>query len=187
MRETVGRDAILAAARHLLATRGAAGVTLGSAAHELAVDLPSLRAHFAGEDELLSCLADDAVAEQSRWLASAAPDLLSQARAYRRFALERPAQYRLITEWPLPRDGRRARPPRAFDQLPGELACAAWAFAHGMVELELDGRLAPGTDAEAVWRAGLAALGRPPRADETTANGLPSGHPPPVAVGDPLN
>jgi AcrR family transcriptional regulator len=133
-------------------------VTLGRVARELAVELPLLRAHFAGEDELLSSLAGDAAAEQARCLDSAAPDLLSQARAYRRFALEHPAQYRLITEWPLQRDGSRPRPPRAFDQLPVELARAAWAFAHGMVELELDGRLPPATDVEAVWRAGIAAL-----------------------------
>jgi hypothetical protein len=96
-------------------------------------------------------------------LEAAAPDLVAQAFTYRRFALQHPRQYRLLTECPLPReippDGLRARPPRAFlEQLGPDLAHAAWAFTHGMVELELDERFAPDTDFEAAWRAGIAAL-----------------------------
>ena len=53
----------------------------------------------------------------------------------------------------------RARPPRAFlEQLGPDLAGAAWAFSHGMVQLELDQRFAPDTDLDALWRAGIAAL-----------------------------
>jgi hypothetical protein len=101
--------------------------------------------------------------EQTSELEDAAPDLLAQAFTYRRFALQHPRQYRLLTECPLPRelppDGLRARPPRAFlEQLGPHLAHAAWAFTHGMVELELDQRLGPDTDFEAAWRAGMAAL-----------------------------
>jgi Tetracyclin repressor-like, C-terminal domain len=44
------------------------------------------------------------------------------------------------------------------DRLGDELACAAWAFAHGMVELELDGRLALNADLEAAWQLGVAAF-----------------------------
>ena len=35
---------------------------------------------------------------------------------------------------------------------------AAWAFAHGMVVLELNGRFPPGTDLSAAWEAGIAAF-----------------------------
>ena len=56
--------------------------------------------------------------EQTRELEDAASDLLVQAYTYRRFALEHPRQYRLLTECPLQcevqPDGLRARPPRAF-------------------------------------------------------------------------
>ena len=35
------------------------------------------------------------------------------------------------------------------------LARAAWAFAHGMTVLELNGRFPPGADLDAAWREGL--------------------------------
>jgi hypothetical protein len=38
-------------------------------------------------------------------------------------------------------------------------ARAAWAFAHGMTILELDGRFPPGADLDAAWASGLFALG----------------------------
>jgi hypothetical protein len=39
-------------------------------------------------------------------------------------------------------------------------ARACWAFAHGMVILELDGRFPPGADLDAAWTAGIYALDR---------------------------
>ncbi len=38
-------------------------------------------------------------------------------------------------------------------------ARAAWALAHGMIMLELNGRFPPDADLDAAWRAGLAAFG----------------------------
>ena len=40
-------------------------------------------------------------------------------------------------------------------------ARAAWAFAHGMTILELDGRFPPGADLDAAWAAGIGALAEP--------------------------
>jgi hypothetical protein len=37
-------------------------------------------------------------------------------------------------------------------------ARAVWAFAHGMVALELSGRFPPDADLDAAWRTGIAAL-----------------------------
>ena len=37
-------------------------------------------------------------------------------------------------------------------------ARAAWAFAHGMTILEVDGRFPAGADLDAAWEAGIAAL-----------------------------
>jgi AcrR family transcriptional regulator len=160
---TIARSRVLEVAHEILARDGAGSVSLGRVARELGEKLPPLREHFAGEDELLLCLAADVLLEQTRELEDAPPDLLVQAHTYRRFALEHPHQYRLLTECPLPpevpADGLRARPPRAFiEQLGPDLARAAWAFSHGMVQLELDHRFAPDTDLDAVWRAGIAAL-----------------------------
>jgi AcrR family transcriptional regulator len=160
---TSSRSEIVGLAREILAHEGAASVTLGRVARELGRNLSSVYEHFASEEELLACLAADALLEQTRQIEDAGGDLLEQLRAYRRFALERPAQYRLLTESPLgsdsPLDGLSRCPPRALiDRLGGGLARAAWAFAHGMVELELDGRLARNADLEATWELGVAAF-----------------------------
>ena len=39
-----------------------------------------------------------------------------------------------------------------------DLARAAWAFAHGMTILELDGRFPPHADLDAAWERGLHAF-----------------------------
>jgi AcrR family transcriptional regulator len=160
---TLTRSQVLEVAHEILARDGAGSVSLGRVARELEEELAPLYEHFESEGELLRCLAADVLLEQTSELEAVSPELLGQAFTYRRYALQHPRQYRLLTECPLPReappDGLRARPPRAFlEQLGPDLAHAAWAFTHGMVELELDERFAPDTDFEAAWRAGIAAL-----------------------------
>ena len=90
--------------------------------------------------------------------------LVALAGAYRRFALEHPHLYRLMNNGPLPRahlppglEGRTAAP---LLRVAGSeaRARAVWAFAHGMVMLELDQRFPPDADLDAAWRAGIAAF-----------------------------
>jgi hypothetical protein len=92
--------------------------------------------------------------------------LSALAGAYRAFALEHPHLYRLMTERPLRRD---LLPPGVEDRAAAPLlaaagsrsrARAAWAFAHGMTILELNGRFPPDADLEAAWRDGIRALER---------------------------
>jgi hypothetical protein len=40
-----------------------------------------------------------------------------------------------------------------------DVARAAWAFAHGMIMLELNERFPPGADLDAAWRAGMEGFG----------------------------
>jgi hypothetical protein len=88
------------------------------------------------------------------------------ARAYRRWALDHPHLYRLLTEGRLPRE----RLPEGLEAWAAEpvviaaggdpdRARAAWAFAHGMTILELDGRFPENADLEAAWSEGIAAFG----------------------------
>lgn len=156
---------ILAAAHAVLTQDGAAALSVGRLATELGITTAALREHYPGREELLELLVEDGLEAQAAALDCAGAGLLESAQAYRRFALRNPALYRLVTERPLP-PGRPAqelerRAAASFVEILGpELARAAWAFAHGMVELELDGRLAAGADLEAAWRAGLQALER---------------------------
>jgi AcrR family transcriptional regulator len=90
--------------------------------------------------------------------------LVALAAAYRRFALAHPHLYRLMTNGPLPREHL---PPGLEDRTAAPVlraagsqarARAVWAFAHGMVMLELDHRFPADADLDAAWRAGIAAF-----------------------------
>jgi len=79
-----------------------------------------------------------------------------------------------MTERPLHREllapgaeERAAAPVIAASQGDGDAARAAWAFAHGMTILELNGRFPPGADLDAAWSRGLAAFTRTGR-DKST-------------------
>jgi AcrR family transcriptional regulator len=90
--------------------------------------------------------------------------LVDLATAYRRFALEHPHLYRLMNNGPLPREhlppGLEGRTAAPLLRVAGSeaRARAVWAFAHGMVMLELDRRFPPDADLDAAWQAGIAAF-----------------------------
>ena len=121
---------------------------------------PSLYKHVSDKDELEAALAELAVEELAVALAGT-PSLEEAARRYRAWALDHPHLYPLVTERPL----RDAAPPEGaespFLEAVGyeHRALAAWAFAHGMVELDLAGRL---LDAAGAWQAGVAAFAGAP-------------------------
>jgi len=100
--------------------------------------------------------------------ADAAGKLTAIAGAYRAYAVAHPHLYRLMNYQPLRRDllsdGLEARAAQPLAEAAGydeARARALWAFAHGMVSLEIDGRFPPGADLDEAWRAGLAAFAPP--------------------------
>jgi AcrR family transcriptional regulator len=166
---TPRRREIAAAARALLDEEGTGALTMRAVADRLGIRAPSLYKHFAGKEALESAVISGGFAELAEAFEEAvdgADDRLGAlAAAYREFALDRPYLYRLMTERPLRRDllepgveERAARP--LVEAVGGDeaLARAAWAFAHGMTILELNGRFPPTADLEAAWRAGLHGL-----------------------------
>jgi AcrR family transcriptional regulator len=86
------------------------------------------------------------------------------AAAYREFALAHPHLYRLMHNGPLPRQhlpaGVEDRAAAPVLRVAGSRARARalWAFAHGMVMLELDQRFPPDADLDAAWEAGITAF-----------------------------
>ncbi len=154
---------ILAAARDLLDREGADGLTVARLAQELGIKAPSLYKHFGGKREIEVRLIVDGFAEFAAALDGAA-ELEQLGRAYRAFALGHPHLYRLMTDRPLPRDAlppgveERGAAPLVATIADPDLARAAWAFAHGMVTLELAGRFPETADLDAAWAAGLDAL-----------------------------
>jgi AcrR family transcriptional regulator len=162
--ETPRQREILAAARDLLAREGEDALTVARLAGALSIKAPSLYKHFAGKRQIEAGLIAQGFVELATAL-EAAGTLAGFGEIYRGFALREPALYRLMTAGPLPRDelpdgveARAAAPLIAAAGGDPDRARAIWAFAHGMVMLELAGRFPPDADLDAAWRAGLAAF-----------------------------
>jgi AcrR family transcriptional regulator len=161
---------IVAAARAILEEEGAEGLSMRRIAERLGIRAPSLYKHLADKGALEAAIISAGFDEQAtafeQALADGAGDPLGAlATAYRTFAREHPHLYRLMTERPLARDelvpGVEARAALPLYRAAGEdaaLARAAWAFAHGMTILELNGRFPPEADLEAAWQAGIGAI-----------------------------
>ena len=173
--------AIVAAARRILEDEGRDALTMRRLAEAVGIRAPSLYKHFpdkaAVEVALIEVGFEEAAEALERALAERGESLAAVAAAYRGFARTHPDLYRLMTEGPLPRDRlrpgveARAAAPVLWATGNPELARAAWAFAHGMVILELDGRFPPDADLDAAWAAGIAAFvgaGHPEPPPETT-------------------
>lgn len=151
-------------ARALLDREGLDSLTVGSLARALQIKPPSLYKHFDGKRDIEAVLIADGFDAFAAALEDAGDGLDAIARAYRAFALANPQLYRLMTELPLPRDrlpeGLEARAAAPLVRAAGDQdrARALWAFAHGMVTLELAGRFPADADLDAAWQIGIAAF-----------------------------
>ncbi|MEW2530308.1 TetR/AcrR family transcriptional regulator [Streptomyces sp. NPDC047071] len=160
---------IVTAARALVEEAGPEALTMRSLADRLGIKAPSLYKHFpdkaAVEVELIAQqLAESAAACESAE-ARAPGSLAALADAYRTHALAHPHLYRLATERPLP---RHALPPGLEERAAAPLlrvcggdveqARAVWAFAHGMVILEIHGRFPEGVGLGEAWKRGVTAF-----------------------------
>ncbi|MFF4247336.1 TetR/AcrR family transcriptional regulator [Streptomyces sp. NPDC001822] len=159
------RRQIVTAARALLEAEGQEALTMRRVADRVGVRASALYKHFPDKSSLLTVLAGEMLREVAGVLAAAERavpgSFAALATAYRAYALAHPHLY-LVTM------GRALPPAAAADAAEAPLfrtaggdedtARAAWAFAHGMVVLELGGRFPPGADVPAVWEAGIAAF-----------------------------
>ncbi|MFO7279926.1 MAG: TetR-like C-terminal domain-containing protein [Thermoanaerobacterales bacterium] len=172
---------IVAAARRVLERDGE--LTMHAVAAELGIRAPSLYKHVAGKAALEAELVAVALAEIGEALHAAldagdgdrrddgdgtgrAAPVRRLLAAYRRHALAHPALYRLATSGPLP---RHLLPPgledwagEPFLRVTGDphRGQALWAFAHGMVVLELDRRFPDPTVLDRTWEEGATAFAR---------------------------
>jgi AcrR family transcriptional regulator len=144
---------------------------------QLGIRAASIYEHLRSKDALEAALISIGFEEQADMFAQAirgsADSIASLTAAYRDFARHQPNLYRLMTERPLRRDlltpgVEEAAAMPLLRATGGDLAHARaiWAFAHGMVILELNGRFPPGTDLETPWRKGIDRLAVHPDADQ---------------------
>ena len=160
--------AIVSAARQILERDGPDSLTMRRLGDAVGIRAPSLYKHFPDKAAVEVALINDGFEEIARSfetaLANGEDSLVEIAKAYRAFARSNPHLDRLMTAGPLPRErlrsGVEARAAAPIVQAVGEpdRARAIWAFAHGMVILELDGRFPPEADLDAAWAAGLTAF-----------------------------
>jgi AcrR family transcriptional regulator len=163
-------EEVVAVARRLLEDEGAAALTMRRLAERVGIRAPSLYKHFpdkaALEAAVIATGLEDAAAVFEAAVDGATEPLSALAAVYRRYALDHPHLYRLMNTGPLPRGHL---PPGLEDRTAAPLlrvagtqarARAIWAFAHGMVMLELDHRFPADADLDAAWQAGIAAFQR---------------------------
>jgi AcrR family transcriptional regulator len=163
-------EQLVAEARRLLEAEGAATLTMRRLAERVGIRAPSLYKHFpdkaALEAAVIATGLEDAAVAFEAAVETATDPLAALAAAYRRFALDHPHLYRLMNTGPLPREHL---PPGLEDRTAAPLlvvagtqarARAIWAFAHGMVMLELDHRFPSDADLDAAWQAGITAFRR---------------------------
>ena len=195
---------IVTAARGVLESEGADAVTMRRVADELGVRAASLYKHLPDKAALEAAIISDGFAEAAAALEAAvdgaAEPLTAFVDAYRSFVAAHPHVYRLMTERPLLRErlppGLETRTAAPLVRAVGspERARAAWAFIHGMIMLELNGRFPTDGVTEAAWRSGIAAFadGHPPvrhgDGPSRTAPGRLPSHRPAARIGsEPLS
>lgn len=159
---------IVAAARTLLEEEGPEALTMRRLAERVGFQASSLYKYFPDKSCVVAALAAEMYQETAAVLASAeaaAPGSFPvMAMAYRAYALAHPHLYLLATgcraDLPALAPHRRQAAAPLHRAVGGDLdrARAAWAFAHGMVVLELNGRFAPGADLAGAWTTGIAAF-----------------------------
>jgi AcrR family transcriptional regulator len=171
-------EQIVKAGRDIVETDGIDGLTMQSVAARVGDRAPSLYKRLHGRNELLRLVANDAAAELTRDLESAADgkdarrDLASLASTFRRFAHANPGAYSLIFA-PLPDDARadagwsvRASAPviDTTERLAGtdhalEAARTVVAWANGFIAMELAGAFRLGGDVDRAFDYGIDRLG----------------------------
>jgi AcrR family transcriptional regulator len=155
------RPALVRAAMELLEESGETALSLRAVARRAGVSPAAPYRHYADREALVSAIAGIGYRELADRLAAAHPSpstpeqLASVATAYVRFALERPALFRIMFGEPCDRDNDErvaattavsayvhSIAQRTFPQAdPEALATAIWALVHGLAFLYLDGKL----------------------------------------------
>ncbi|MET7287391.1 TetR/AcrR family transcriptional regulator [Streptomyces sp. NPDC005573] len=155
------RAACLRAARELLEEDGSAGLSLRAVARRAGVSATAPYRHYADRDALVSAVAAEGYRELAGHLAAAHPaprtpaELSAVAVAYVRFALDRPAMFRVMFAEPCdPTSEERVAATAAIREyvreivrgaFPGSdpevLSTTVWALVHGLAFLHLDGKL----------------------------------------------
>jgi AcrR family transcriptional regulator len=160
-------------ARALLEERGREALSMRNIAARIGIRAASLYEHFADKRAVENAIIAAGFYEQGDFIKARVEartgdvhEMRVVAEAYRDFALAHPALYALTMSRGLDRDAPDVAPAERYasgflrhavgDRW--ELGLAFWAFAHGVIDLEMHDRLPPNRDPREVWEEGLNAL-----------------------------
>lgn len=159
-------------ARALLEERGREALSMRNIAARIGIRAASLYEHFADKRAVENAIIAAGFYEQGDFIKerleanAGEPQMRVVAEAYRDFALAHPALYSLTMSRGLDRDAPDVAPAERYasgflrravgDRW--ELGLAFWAFAHGVIDLEMHDRLPPNRDPREVWEEGLNGL-----------------------------
>lgn len=159
-------------ARELLEEEGLEALSMRNIGARLGIRAASLYEHFADKRGVENAIAAATMWEQGdaqRARLESHPDehpALAVLNAFREYTLAHPQLYRLLMQRDLDRDAPDVREAEQYTNSPlaerfgdqTDILLAMWAFAHGVLDLELTGRLGSlpvGTSLEAVWDTGM--------------------------------
>jgi len=160
---------IVDVARRILDEEGVDALSMRAIAGRLNVRAPSLYKHLPDKQAILDVLVADILRENGDLMRAAitgAEDPVGAIfAAFRAWALEHPQRYAIAMAAPLSSDplvqsaSLYSGDPLRWvmrDDLEGALTF--WAFAHGLVDLEMKGRFPPTFPVELAWERGVASL-----------------------------
>jgi AcrR family transcriptional regulator len=157
-RKMINREAIGSAAMAIVQQTGVEALSMRTLAAALGIKAPSLYDHVKNRDEILALVQSAGLSDFGSGFAAAGETARQKILFYRSWALKNPNLYPVVFQQHL----QRALLPKGLEE--GVLALviqaaggshvqarAMWAQLHGLVDLELQGRLPADADMEATW------------------------------------
>ena len=155
----VNRQSICVAARHIVEHDGVAALSMRTLATALGIKAPSLYDHVKNRDEVIAMIQSEGLSDFETGFATAGQTTRDKVLFYRDWALSNPNLYPVVFQMHLHRD---LMTPGLESSVLGLVVEAAggshvqaramWAQLHGLVDLELQGRLPDDADMKATWQ-----------------------------------
>jgi AcrR family transcriptional regulator len=169
VRKMVNRQSISDAAISIIQLHGVTSLSMRALASSLGIKAPSLYDHVKNRDEVIALVQSFGLMDFGRGFSDAGQTPRDKCLFYRRWALTNPNLYPVVFQQRLHRD---LLPEGVEEKVLGLVIAAAggshvqaramWAQLHGLVDLELQGRLPADADMDGTWEqviAGIEAAG----------------------------
>ena len=158
VRKKINREVIATAALEIVETLGAEQLSMRTLATALNIKAPSLYDHVKNRDEVIALVQSLGLVQFGEGFAAAGDSVREKVMFYRNWALSNWRLYPVVFQQYLLRElitpGLESKVLAQVVQAAGGShvrARAMWAQLHGLVDLELQGRLPADADMDATW------------------------------------